>query len=91
MVNDFIKDVYIFEKQNKHMELTRYDDILKNNGINWDIDSMKNVDVSHLDAQCVLALIMGAVRADRFCEGVLLDFFQSGCILKWLERLNNIE
>jgi len=52
---------------------------------------MKNADVSDLNAQCVLALIMGAVRAERFCDGALLDFFKSGCILKWLERLNSIE
>ncbi|HYE83736.1 MAG TPA: hypothetical protein VEG39_16425 [Clostridia bacterium] len=24
-------------------------------------------------------------------DGTLLDFFKSGCILKWLERLNSIE
>ncbi|WP_373738269.1 DUF6508 domain-containing protein [Jeotgalibaca porci] len=52
---------------------------------------MKDADVSSLNAQCVLALLMGAVRAERFCDGALLDFFKSGYILKWLERLQNIE
>jgi hypothetical protein len=52
---------------------------------------MKNADVSNLNAQCVLALIMGAVRAERFCDGVLLDFFKSSSILKWLERLKSCE
>jgi len=52
---------------------------------------MKNADVSELNAQCVLALIIGAVRAERFCDGSVLAFFKSGCILKWLERLNSIE
>ena len=52
---------------------------------------MKNANVANLNTQCVLALIVGAVRAERFCVGVLLDFFQSGCILKWLERLNGAE
>lgn len=91
MVHNFINDVYTFEESNKNMELTRYGDILKDNDLEWDTDSMKNADVSNLNAQCVLALIMGAVRAERFCEGALLDFFKSGCILKWLERLNSIE
>ena len=91
MVHNFMNDVYTFEESNKNMELTRYADILKDNGLEWDTDSMKNTDVSNLNAQCVLALIMGAVRSERFCDGALLDFFKSGCILKWLERLNSIE
>ena len=91
MVDNFIDDVYAFEESNKDMELTRYGDILKDNGLKWDSESMENADVSNLSAQCVLALIMGAVRAERFCDGALLDFFKSGCILKWLERLNSIE
>ncbi len=91
MVNNFIDDVYTFEESNKDMELTRYGDILKDNGLEWDAESMENADVSNLNAQCVLALIMGAVRAERFCDGALLNFFKSGCIFKWLERLNNIE
>ena len=37
------------------------------------MESMKNTDVSNLNAQCVLALIMGTVRAERFCDGALLD------------------
>lgn len=91
MVHNFIDDVYAFEESNKDMELTRYGDILNDNGLEWDLESMENADVSNLNAQCVLALIMGAVRAERFCDGALLDFFKSGCILKWLERLNSIE
>jgi len=91
IVRNFINDVYTFEESNNDMELTRYGDILKDNGIEWDTESMKNADISILNVQCVLALIMGAVRAERFCDGALLDFFKSGYILKWLERLNNIE
>ncbi|WP_066320503.1 DUF6508 domain-containing protein [Bacillus sp. FJAT-29814] len=91
MVHKFINDVYTFEESNKDMELTRYGDILKDNGLEWGTESMKNADVSNLNAQCVLSLIMGAVRAERFCDGALLDFFKNGCMLKWLERLNSIE
>ena len=90
MVDNFIDDVYSFDESNKDMELTRYGDILKDNGLEWGTESMKNADVSNLNAECVLALIMGAVRAERFCDGALLDLFKSGCVLKWLERLNSI-
>ena len=88
MVHNFINDVYIFEENNKDMNLTHYKDILQDNGLEWGAESMENTDVSNLNEQCVLALIMGAVRAERFCDGALLSFFKSGCILKWLERLN---
>lgn len=91
IVRNFINDVYTFEESNNDMELTRYGDILKDNGIEWDTESMKNADISILNVQCVLALIMGAVRAERFCDGALLDFFKSGYILKWLERLKACE
>lgn len=87
IVHHFIDDVYTFEESNKDMGLTHYENILKDYGLEWDKKTMKNADVSNLNEQCVLALIMGAVRADRFCDGTLLDFFKSGCILKWLERL----
>ena len=91
MVHNFIDDVYTFEESNKDMELTRYGEILKDNGLEWDSESMKSADISNLNLQCVMALIMGAVRAERFCDGALLDFFKSGYILKWLERLKSIE
>ena len=91
MVHNFIDDFYTFEKSNKDMELTRYGEILKDNGLEWDSESMKSADISNLNLQCVMALIMGAVRAERFCDGALLDFFKSGYILKWLERLKSIE
>ena len=91
LVHNFIDDVYTFEEGNKDMDLPRYGDILKDNGLEWGTESMKHAIVSNFNAQCVLALIMAAVRAERFCNGALLDFFKSGCILKWLERLNSIE
>lgn len=43
---------------------------------------MSDADVSSLDAQCVMALIMGAVLAERFCDGALLGFFKDGSIKK---------
>ena len=84
MVHDFIKDVYDFE-------LTRYGEILEKNGLEWGSKSMSEADVSSLDGQCIMALIMGAVRAERFCDGALLGFFKDGSIKKWLERLKKID
>lgn len=91
MVHDFIKDVYDFEEKNKDFELTRYGEILEKNGLEWGSKSMSEADVSSLDGQCIMALIMGAARAERFCDGALLGFFKDGSIKKWLERLKIID
>lgn len=90
-VDFFREDVWRFMEENEDMELNRYRDILNENGIEWGSDSMSEADVSSLNAQCVMALIMGAIRAERFCDGALLDFFENGSILKWLERLKEID
>ena len=52
---------------------------------------MSAVDVSRMDGQGVMALIMAAVRAERFCDGALKEFFENGSIEKWLCRLKEIE
>lgn len=91
IVQSFINDFYIFDENNKDMELTRYQQILNENEIEWNTESMKAVDVSSKNSQCVTALIMGTIRAERFSDGVLLDFFKSGHILKWLERLKELD
>jgi len=91
MVHHFIDDVYDFSDNNSDFELTRYGDILTQNGLEWGGKSMSDADVSKLDAQCIMALIMGAVRAERFCDGALLGFFKDGSIKKWLERLKKID
>ena len=90
MVHRFIDDVYAFSDNNKDFELTRYGEILESNGLEWGTKSMSEADVSSLDAQCVMALIMGAVRAERFCDGALLGFFKDGSIRRWLERLKEV-
>lgn len=81
----------IFIDHNKDMELNRYGDILNQNGLKWGSKSMSTADVSNLDAQCIMALITGAVRAERFCDGALLGFFKDGSIRKWLERLKELD
>ena len=90
MVHRFIDDVYAFSDNNKDFELNRYGEILERNGLEWGTKSMSEADVFSLDAQCVMALIMGAVRAERFCDGALLGFFKNGSIRRWLERLKEV-
>lgn len=91
MVHHFIDDVYDFNENNKDFGLNRYHDILEKHGLEWGSKSMSEADVSSLDAQCIMALIIGAVRAERFCDGALLSFFKNGSIRKWLTRLKEID
>ena len=90
MVHRFIDDVYAFSDNNKDFELTRYGEILERNGLEWGSKSMSEADVSRLDGKCIMAMIVGAVRAERFCDGALLGFFKDGSIKKWLERLKEV-
>lgn len=91
MVKHFEKDVYNFQSGHPEYELNRYSDILRKNGIEWGIQSMQEADISTLDGKCIMALILGAIRSERFCSGALLSFFRNGTIAKWLLRLKEID
>ncbi len=67
-----------------HSELDRH-------RIDWSRKSMKNADISALEGKTVYALLRGAVRAEEECPGALLDFCMSGCITRWLRRLQEID
>lgn len=90
-VDEFEKAVYKFEKEHPEFHLNQYMDIMLLNGLKWDEESMTKADVSHMSGQGVLALILGAIRAERFCSGALNSFLEQGCIDKWLMRLQEIE
>ncbi len=44
-----------------------------------------------MDGKTVAALVPGACRVDRFCEGALLAFLKTGTMGKWLLRLKETE
>lgn len=83
--------IYDFEKNHPDYELTRYSDILAKSSIKWEAESMEHADVSDLDGQTVMALLMAATRAERFCEGAMLGFLENGCIKRWIQRLKDID
>ena len=91
VVRKLEEEIYHFEQDHPDFGLNRYGEILKKNEIEWCFESMKNVDVSKFDGKVVMALLMGAVRAERFCDGALIGFCKDGSIIKWLERLKDID
>ena len=88
VVENFIRDVYDFVYEHKEMGLKNYFDILEANGIEG---RMYSATIEKLDAQCMLAMILCAIRADRFCDGALLSAFESGSMIRWLERLKALD
>ena len=90
-IRDFERDFFAFCESHPEYNHTRYGETLEVNGIQWGSESMKNADVCALDEKAVIALIVGAFRAERFCDGALLDFINSGAMLRWLERLEEID
>lgn len=39
----------------------------------------------------VVALILGVIRAERFCDGAPMGFCENGYIQRWLTRLKAID
>ena len=83
--------VYKFVDEHLEYDMKNYREILKKAGIEWGTNSMEGAIVADLDARTVLALLIGVIRANRFCEGVLLDFMKSGAIQRWLVRLKELD
>lgn len=90
-VNNLADDIYKFAKESNEIVPSKYAEILQANGIEWGYDSMMKADASELDAQCILALLIASLRAERFCDGALLEFIESGAVTRWLKRLQELD
>lgn len=88
---DLEEVIYQFVDEHPEYGLNNYMDILQCNQIEWGVDSMSEADISHMDGRGIMALLVGAIRAERFSEGTLLNFLQRGCIQKWLKRLEELD
>lgn len=91
IVSNFIHSVYDFHSAHPEYNLVNYQDILKSQSIEWSKESMEGAIIDDLDAKTVLAIIMGIVRADRFCEGTILSMLKNGTIQRCLSRLEEID
>lgn len=90
-VKKLADDIYKFAKESDEIVPSKYADILNANGIEWGYDSMMKADASELDAQCILALLIASLMAERFCDGVLLGFIKNGAVTRWLKRLQELD
>lgn len=90
-VNNLADDIYKFVKESNEIVPSKYAEILQANGIEWGYDSMMKADAYELDAQCILALLIASLRAERFCDGALLGFIKNGAVIRWLKRLQELD
>lgn len=72
-----------------HPFLKNYQRILNANNI--ETERIKDIDVSNLDGDCVCAMIVANVLAEKFCEGAILESCKNKTFIKWLERLKEID
>ena len=91
VVDHFIDDVFSFVDKYEEVGLYSYQKVLEENGIKWNAKSMETAVVDDLDAKCVVALIYGAIRAERFGDGAILSFLKDGTFVRWLERLKTLD
>ena len=75
----------------QHNEYADYGQILQKAGIAWNYDSMSEADASILDGKTIVALLIGAVQAEKFCDGTFLGLLKQGCIIRWLGKLEIID
>lgn len=85
-VSDFIEDVHNCANQ---IGVNNYVEVLNQHNIEWDFQSMSCADAKSLSPDVICALLLGAVRAEKFCEGTLIKFIKNGCINKWLKELES--
>lgn len=86
----YSKTIMNFFSEMDAFMVCNYQEVLKRNDLQWGRE-MGSADVSGFDAEGVLALLTGAVRAERFCDGAFASFVRSGAIDRWLRRLKEID
>ncbi|MDL0421665.1 ADP-ribosylglycohydrolase family protein [Caldifermentibacillus hisashii] len=91
LVKMFVDEFYQFSQSHPEYKLMKYHSILEDYGIQPNTGGLRDAKVELLDAQCILAMIMCIIRFERFGDGLLLNFFKEGIILKWLKRLKTID
>lgn len=86
-IDELEKEMYHFDKEHPQYNLKEYRAILEESGVS----ALEVFDVTNAEAKVVLALILCIFRTERFCDGTIKAFLENGCILRWLERLKEID
>lgn len=87
VIRELEKEMYRFDKEHPQYNLKEYRSILEECGVG----NLQTFDVTNAEEKVVLALILCVFRTERFCDGTIKEFLGNGCILRWLERLKEID
>ncbi len=83
----------LIEWEREHTESGRFNfiEIVENSGIKFNVDSLSTEDFSTWDGITVLAMMRYVFSMERRSDGLVLEFCQNGCFLRWLQRLKDID
>ena len=90
-LSNFIQEFYFYAMNQVEADLSKYQEILQAAGLEWTQKTLFETDASDLDETTVLALIIGALRADYFSPGILEDLVKAGMVDRWLQRLSELD
>ena len=85
----FHQAAYDFVMKYHGFNLKTFRDVLDDNSIRW--GEYRDVDYMSLDDVGLAALIFGAVRAEHMCEGILDEYVSDGTMIRWLQRLKELD
>jgi len=91
LIQEFEEEFYHFSEAHPEYELTGYGAILEKINFQWGDNERFSADLNRFDEQGTLAVIMGAIRAERFCDGALLDFIKKEGLSKCLKHLKDVD
>lgn len=76
---------------NSEFAQPNYAAILETMGVPFDYKGITTQLVEALNAEQILALIASAFRMDQFSKGAFYEIIRSGTMLKWLQRLKDLD
>ena len=88
---DFIHAVQAFVDAHEDFNLRDYFGVLEEAHVAPGRESFESAELSRLEGRTVMAMIVAAVRSERFCDGSYLEFLNSGFFVRCLKRLKAID
>ncbi len=86
-VHKLIHLVHDFSDAHPKYDLKNYLEITKNAGIG----NIHNIKPEEMDEKTVMAALMGIVRQEKFCDGLILSCLEEGLVQRILTRLKDFE
>lgn len=90
-VKELVAAIEKFNEDFPQFHMLKYMATLKAKGVYWDADTMKLLDVRRSEDRTVLCLLMGLVRGEYFCTGIIEEYISEGHVNRWLERLKYLD